>query len=194
MTPCHPQNGLMIGPPARALLPALAELLNANLGEGLYTSPDLERDLGAPTARVTGAYAKGILVGGAVARLMVPRDVGYYQRFGAAAAAQFRAGPIGSVEALAVVPAARRRGAGRRLLGDSIEWCRDRGCRGVVAVSWISGGDGTSAPLFAAAGFTMGETIADFYLEESRRNGWLCPVCGAGCHCAGQFVSLRLAA
>lgn len=184
----------MIGPPARALLPALAELLNTNLGESLYSAPALERDLGAPTARVTGAYANGTLVGGAIARLLVPRDSGYYERFGAAAAALFRGGPIGSIEALAVIPAARRTGTGRRLLDESTEWCRDRGCRDVVAVSWISGADGTSAPLFAAAGFTMGETIADFYLEESLRNGWLCPVCGAGCRCAGQFVSLRLAA
>ncbi|HEV1996835.1 MAG TPA: GNAT family N-acetyltransferase [Candidatus Dormibacteraeota bacterium] len=181
-----------LGRPAPAAVVELVKVLNMNLGEGIFAAPNLQRDLQDASVLVTGADADGKVVGGAVARLLVPADVDYYRRFGAAASEAFRDGPIGSVEALAVVPFARRSGTGRRLLLESLEWCRERGCRHVVAVSWISGGGGTSAGLFAAAGFTMGETIAEFYLNESLRDGWLCPACGAGCRCGGQFVYRRL--
>ena len=175
-------------------VPALVTLLNNNLGEGLYATASLERDLADPTSRVLAAYDDGKLLGGAVARLLGPGDVNYYERFGDTARVLFVSGPIGSVEALAVSPAARRAGVGRGLLLDLLAWCRERGCRDAVAISWISGGSGTSAPLFAAAGFTMGETIEEFYLQDSLREGWSCPVCGAGCQCAGQLVNMRLRA
>ena len=180
--------------PTLVIVPALVALLNTNLGEGLYSTASLERDLADPTARVLSAHREGKLLGGAVTRLLGPADVDYYERFGEPARALFVSGPIGSVEALAVSPAARRAGVGRKLLLDSLEWCREQGCRDVVAISWISGSTGSSAPLFAAAGFTMGETIEDFYLDDSLREGWGCPVCGAGCHCAGELVYLRLRA
>ena len=185
-------TALSVRVPAVADIPALVGVLNTNLGSGLYSAVALERDLDQPTARVLAAYAEETLVGGAVSRLLEPVDVGYYERFGNTARAVFVTGPIGSIEALAVSPAARRAGVGRGLLLDSLAWCRGQGCMVAVAISWMSGASGISAPLFAVAGFTMGETIADFYLEDSLRGGWGCPVCGPGCRCAGQFVSLRL--
>jgi len=141
---------------------------------------------------VLGAYEEQKLIGGAVSRLLRPIDVDYYERFGNTARALFVTGPIGSIEALAVSPGARRAGVGRRLLLDSLTWCREQGCKDAVAISWLSGVSGTSAPLFAAAGFTMGDAIPEFYLEDSLREGWSCPVCDGGCRCAGQLVYLSL--
>lgn len=183
---------LRVAVPASADVPDLVALLNANLGDSLYNPATLQRDLRAPTARVLGAYEEQRLIGGAVSRLLRPIDVDYYERFGNTARALFVTGPIGSIEALAVSPGARRAGVGRRLLLDSLTWCREQGCKDAVAISWLSGVSGTSAPLFAAAGFTMGDAIPEFYLEDSLREGWSCPVCGGGCRCAGQLVYLSL--
>ncbi|MGI8610555.1 MAG: GNAT family N-acetyltransferase [Candidatus Dormibacteria bacterium] len=166
-------------------------LLNENLGDPIFSSARLQEGLDDPSARLEAAHSEGRLVGAALSRLLEPGDVDYYRRFGPEAADLFQTGPIGSLEALAVTPSARRRGAGRALLDSAVAWCQANGCRKIVAVSWISGASGTSAQLFAAAGFTMGETIPGFYLEESLRDGWNCPVCGAGCKCGGQFVYLR---
>lgn len=197
---CAGRTTLRVDPPIAHVavagaenVPSLVDLLNSSLGLGLYTATDLHRDIGDPTALVLVTRGEGGVTGGAVSRLLAPRDVDYYTRFGDPARRLFEAtGPIGSISALAVAGSARRQGLGRRLVEASVDWCREQRCSAVVAVSWISGAEGTSAPLFAALGFTSGETVADFYLEESLRDGWTCPVCTGPCHCGGQFVYLNL--
>ena len=166
----------------------LVELLNTSLGAGLYSIEGKLEDLADPGAHLVVAMAGEDVVGAAVARLLVPADLAYYLAFGVPARDAFNGTRVGSIEALAVRPASRRAGIGRALLDDSLAWCELQGCEWVVGVSWISGARGTSAPLFAAAGFNMGPTISEFYREDSVRNGWTCPVCGPVCTCAGQFV------
>ncbi|MDQ6748378.1 MAG: hypothetical protein M3010_09795, partial [Candidatus Dormibacteraeota bacterium] len=66
-----------------------------------------------------------------------------------------------------------------------------QGCQAAVAVSWLSG-RASSAGIFARAGFKAGRSVPDFYLQESLRDGWTCPVCQGPCRCGGQFVHLAL--
>ncbi|HEY8738999.1 MAG TPA: GNAT family N-acetyltransferase [Candidatus Dormibacteraeota bacterium] len=171
---------------APAGTPYMAELLNDALGAGLYTVPGLLRDVADPAAHVLAVNGDRGLVGGAVSRLLVPEDASYYAAFGAVVEQAFKAGPIGSFEGLAVAPAARGRGLGSQLLAESVRWIRERGGRSAVALSWVSR-QATSAGLFVRAGFEAGPTIEDFYYQESRRDGWTCPVCNGPCHCAAQF-------
>jgi GNAT superfamily N-acetyltransferase len=180
--------------PTTAEIPAVVELLNSNLGLGLYTVERFFEMMADSMVMVQLAEVGAGLAGAAVSALMGTEDAGYYQPFGESARQVFYRPPVGTLTALAVSPAARRRGVGRALALESVSWCRNHGCRDIVAVSWLSGGTGTSGPLFASLEFTKGEVVPDFYRSESLRDGWECPVCGpGGCRCAGQFVHLSLA-
>ena len=166
---------------------AAAALLNRELGEGLYRPEWLLEDAANPGAWVSlvGSPAP---IGAAVARVLGPQDSGYYRAFGPPALDLF-GDTVGSFEALAVEPAERRRGVGSRLVAASLDWMRQRGCPTAITVSWQSGRDG-SAGLFRRLGMRQGPTVERFYLDESLRDGWTCPVCGGPCTCSATLFTL----
>jgi GNAT superfamily N-acetyltransferase len=170
----------------------VAALLNGELGEGLYGAEGLLIDAADPRAAVLVAEASG-LIGAAVSRVLRPADLGYYERFGAEGL-RLSIGLPGSLEALAVEPGFRRRGAGRLLAQASLSWMRAQGCDLLVTLAWRSGREDESMPLFRRLGFHEGPTVDRFYLEESLRDGWSCPVCGPGCRCAATLFTLPLVA
>jgi ribosomal protein S18 acetylase RimI-like enzyme len=167
-------------------------LLNRELGEGLYRVDYLLEDATNPAAAVLLVEGPRLL-GAAVSRLLATADAGYYDRFGPEVRRLF-AGRAGSLEALAVEPAFRRRGVGSALAGASLDWMRAQGCETALALAWESGREGASAPLFRRLGFRQGATVERFYLEESLREGWACPVCGVGCRCSATLYTLPLIA
>jgi GNAT superfamily N-acetyltransferase len=170
-------------------------LLDEGLGDGMYGLAGLLADAADPTAGVwsarSGAGAGTALAGAAVARMLVPADAGYYERFGRAALDLF-SGTVGSFEAVVVQTAFRRRGVGAGLTEASLAWMRERGCDAAVALSWLSGRPDSSPPLFRRLGLTEGPTVERFYERESIENAWACPVCGQPCTCAATLFSRRL--
>jgi GNAT superfamily N-acetyltransferase len=168
----------------------VAALLNGQLGNGLYSAEGLLADAAAPGAAVMVAEAPGV-VGAAVSRLLRPADLSYYDRFGAEGR-RLLGGLPGSLEALAVEPAFRRRGVGALLAQASLSWMRGQGCSVLVTLAWRSGRDDESLPLFRRLGFREGATVDRFYFEESLRDGWSCPVCGPGCTCAATLFTFSL--
>jgi GNAT superfamily N-acetyltransferase len=167
-----------------------ASLLNQELGAGQYWVDRLLSDAADPTAAVLLAGSRP-LAGAAVARLLVPEDAEYYARFGAGATALFTSS-VGSLEALAVEPALRRRGVGGLLATACLDWMRSVGAETVITVSWQSGREDSSARIFHRLGFREGRTVERFYLEESQREGWTCPVCRGPCVCAATLYTLAL--
>jgi GNAT superfamily N-acetyltransferase len=167
---------------------AAAALLNRELGDGLYRPEWLLEDAADPAAGVWLAW-RAALVGAAVARLLGTDGGAYYRAFGPAAADVFT-GTVGSFEALAVEPDHRRGGVGSLLTATSLEWMRGRGCVAAITVSWRSGREGSSAGLFRHLGMREGPTVARFYLEESLRDGWACPVCRGPCTCPATLFTL----
>ena len=171
---------------------AVQQLLNRELGAGMYGVRGLLADAADPTAEVWLARGPGAgAAGAAVARLLVPGDAGYYERFGAEATGLFD-GTVGSLEAVAVDVAFRRRGLGGRLTSLMLDWMRQAGCDAAIALSWLSGRPDSSPPLFRRLGFREGPTIERFYAAESIENDWACPVCGQPCTCAATLFTLRL--
>lgn len=171
---------------------AAAALLSGELGEGLYRPEWLLEDAAGPTAHVLLARTpEPELAGASVARIISAGDSGYYRAFGVQALELF-AGTVGSFEALAVAPARRHRGIGRTLTAASLDWMRERGCTAAVTVSWLSGREGASAGMFLGVGMDAGPTVEKFYLEESLRDGWACPVCGMPCRCSATLFTLDL--
>ncbi len=166
---------------------AAAALLNRELGEGLYRPEWLLEDA-ANAAACVSLVGSPVPIGAAVARVLGTADSGYYRSFGPPALDLFN-GTVGSFEALAVEPAERRRGVGSRLVAASLDWMRRRGCAAAITVSWQSGRDG-SAGLFRRLGMREGPTVERFYLDESLRDGWACPVCDGPCRCAATLFTL----
>jgi ribosomal protein S18 acetylase RimI-like enzyme len=169
---------------------AAADLLNRELGDGLYRPEWLLKDAADAAAGVWVAGSPAP-VGAAVARIVASANSVYYRAFGPPALDQF-AGTVGSLEALAVEPASRRRGIGSRLTSARLDWMRARGCTAVVALSWRSGREGSSIGLFRKIGMAEGPTVERFYLDESLRDGWACPVCGGPCTCSATLFTLSL--
>lgn len=164
---------------------AAAALLNRELGEGQYRPEWLQEDAASPAAGVWVAGAPA-LAGAAVARVMAAADGDYYRAFGATALDLF-AGTVGSFEAFAVEPDHRRRGLGSGLATTALDWMSGHGCSSAVTIAWRSGRPGSSVGLFRRLGLTEGPTVGRFYLEESVRDGWSCPVCGGPCTCAATL-------
>ena len=173
-------------------LAAAEKLLNRELGRGLYPPGRLAMDAADPTAAVWIAIdAAPQPVGAAVARLLIPEDVAYYEAFGPEAAKLFN-GTVGSYEAVAVEPGFRRRGTGRLLTEASLGWMREQGCDVAVTLAWLSGRKDSSPHLFGRLGFHEWGTVKRFYYEESLRDGWECPVCGGPCRCSATLFTLDL--
>ncbi len=169
---------------------AAAGLLNRSLGDGLYRPDWLLQDAADPAAGVWLAHPWAP-AGAAVARLLGAGDSAYYRPFGPAAMDLFT-GTVGSFEALAVDPEHRRQGLGTLLTVTSLDWMRGQHCAAAVTVSWRSGNEASSAGLFHRLGMREGPTVARFYLEESRRSAWTCPVCGGPCSCPATLFTLSL--
>jgi hypothetical protein len=73
-----------------------------------------------------------------------------------------------------------------------LDWMRSVGAEAVITVSWRSGREDSSARIFHRLGFREGRTVERFYLEESQRGGWTCPVCRGPCVCAATLFTLAL--
>ncbi|MEA2646609.1 MAG: hypothetical protein QOE92_1692 [Chloroflexota bacterium] len=169
---------------------ALAEaggLLNRLLGEGMYSDARMAEIAADPEALLLGAWDGGRLAGAAVARLLYPEDADYYHAFGAPALQQFTHHNVGSLEAVAVEPTRQRMGIGKRLTEEKMRWLASQGRDVGVAVSWISGSASGSSPMYQRLGFAGTPPVADFYLEESIKDGWTCPACQGPCHCSASF-------
>jgi GNAT superfamily N-acetyltransferase len=153
----------------------------------MYSEAELAEVAAGPGSALHAVTSPGELKAASVTRLLVPADAGYYARFGIQATQLFAAHRVGSLEALAVAAADRRRGLGRSLVTARLAWIRSNGYDAAAGVAWISGRPGSSEALYRSVGFSFSNRVADFYLAESIRDGWICPVCRGPCRCAAAF-------
>ena len=169
-------------------------LLNRELGEEIYPGASLAVTAdGGDRSALFVALSIGAesLLGAAVVRILQAGDEQYYERFGESARRYAVVGAA-SLEAMAVEPLARRRGIGRALIEARLGFAGSVGAGAAVAVSWLSGRESSSLTVFRALGFEESEAVPDFYLEESIRDGWTCPVCKKPCRCSAVFTWRRV--
>jgi ribosomal protein S18 acetylase RimI-like enzyme len=179
-----------LAPASRDTATAVAALLDRELGSGLYRPEWLLEDAANPAAGVWLVRPPDPIAA-AVARLLGPGDGEYYRGFGPAAMDLFP-GTVGSFEALAVHPEHRRSGLGTLLTATSLDWMRAQGCTAAVTLSWRGRATPSSAGLFRRLGMREGPTLDRFYLAESVRDGWICPVCQGPCTCPATLFTLPL--
>jgi GNAT superfamily N-acetyltransferase len=173
-------------------LDAARHLLNDSLGAGTYAPGALAALCQDPDYHLIAAWLDGALVGAAGAQLLKSSGRTYYARFGAEALALFDRGPVGSLATSAVRADVRGQGIGSRLAAARLAWLRRRGCRHVVAVSWLSGLAHGSARVFERHGFRRLAVVEQFFRSASERDGWSCPVCGHPCLCSAALYGLEL--
>ncbi|MDA8383565.1 MAG: GNAT family N-acetyltransferase [Betaproteobacteria bacterium] len=90
------------------------------------------------------------------------------------------AGDVMSLPVIVVDAAYRRRGVGQ-LLGLAAlsrhpdqEW---------ISAAWISGAEIPADRLLRRIGFAPSHRVRDYWLEDSLRRGFTCPLCGHPCRC-----------
>lgn len=96
---------------------------------------------------------------------------------------------IGIVKSIAVDPKSRSRGIATQLVDRSLEWQASRGATASICVGWKSDDGCHIAGVMEVTGFDPAEDISAFWLEESKREGYLCPACGHECHCGAIIFS-----
>jgi GNAT superfamily N-acetyltransferase len=166
---------------------AVARLLDDSVGEGFWSFDDTERALGL----VAMGDGPGELTGAALCRLEPAGDPDAVLAFGDGGGGGDETSErrVLHVRAIAVAPAARRRGIARTLLAGAEEEAAARGATAAYLFAWLPAGEPEPAavPFYLAAGFEPRPDIPDFYAAGSLASGAVCPYCGAPpCRCAAR--------
>lgn len=137
--------------------------------------------------------AREARVVGVLVANMLGDDRSWYDHFGPSAAERVRwaTRPV-NLAGLAVLPAYRKRGAGKALIDAGLSWARTRGSELAVTVSWLHPGPDTSLSLFVACGFTALGRASDIYLQRSLKDSLVCRFCAGPCRCAGELCVLPI--
>ena len=170
--------------------PAATTLLDDLVGPGFWSFDGSDAELSF--VAVTGGRVAGVLL----ARLAPAGDADARLALGSSAPeAAVGETPALHVRDLGVSPRARRGGLASRLLTRAEAEAYALGARTAFAFGWLPAGrPGPDAvPFYAAAGYTSGADIADFFAQGSVESGARCPYCGEPpCRCAVRPFVKRL--
>jgi GNAT superfamily N-acetyltransferase len=101
---------------------------------------------------------------------------------------------IGLLRSLAVAPNYRRRGVATDLTEACITWCAEHGASTMMTFAWLPHTDPQQAMpqltgVLKHAGFTLVETIDNYWTQDSQSKRYQCPVCGPTCTCAAAVYA-----
>ena len=88
------------------------------------------------------------------------------------------------IETLAVDPQHNGKGIGSQLISATMERCREHGVGALFGSAWKQRNKINVGNLLLRNGFRQLEEIPDYWLEQSIREGFICPECGNPCHCS----------
>jgi GNAT superfamily N-acetyltransferase len=182
---------ILRGEPGHAsLFSECLALVDRTQGKGMFESDYFRRCASGEGGRLLLiAFLEGKLAGVATARVLHENDFGYYVPFGKKAVEQiFEQHRVGSLETASVTESLQGRGIGRELSRQRIRWLSGAGCTAVIGVSWESGLANTSDRAFSKLGFERLSQVKGFYVDDSIRRGFVCPVCGSPpCRCSASL-------
>jgi ribosomal protein S18 acetylase RimI-like enzyme len=179
---------------------SVAHLLDDAVGAGFWDFCDGEGDLSA--VALAGGRAAGVVI--AELEPLTTHDAGIVfgpprnvvgSGAGGASDDVHSGGRVLHVRAVAVAPAARRRGLGRRLLTHVEAAATAQGVTAAYLFAWLPAGrpEPPAVHLYAVAGYEAGRELPDFYAAGSLASGAECPFCGAPpCRCAARPYAKRL--
>lgn len=95
---------------------------------------------------------------------------------------------IGIVKMVAVNPAFQKQRVGSTLVKDLLESMKLIGAGAYACVAWRqNNGVENIEPLIAKRGFVSSVVINDYWYEESKKEGYVCPADGNPCHCSADI-------
>lgn len=95
---------------------------------------------------------------------------------------------IGIVKMAAVNPAFQKQHVGSTLVKDLLESMKLIGAGSYACVAWRqNNGVENIEPLIAKRGFVSKLVINDYWYEESKKEGYVCPADGNPCHCSADI-------
>ncbi|MCF0207177.1 MAG: GNAT family N-acetyltransferase [Bacteroidales bacterium] len=97
----------------------------------------------------------------------------------------------GCVKTVAVLPEYCGMGVGTKLVAHAVESLRSCGVAEIFSPLWKHDGVINSEKIFTRNGFLPDKEIPDFWLEDSRKRNFSCPVCGEICHCSAVIFKME---
>jgi ribosomal protein S18 acetylase RimI-like enzyme len=176
----------------RADTMTIVNLLDQELGEGWLTVEDIHKAIDEDLLYVAAHNKK--IAGFTLLRMLktgdlevelkghpykIPRDLQHADS----------SETIGFIEAIATDPAYQRRGIGTKLVEKSICVLQKNGAEIITAMGWKTK-DVHIGPTLLAQGFKERVEFENFWLEESKKEPYDCPECGAPpCYCGAVLFS-----
>ena len=96
------------------------------------------------------------------------------------------------VRTVAVSPDYSGQGIGTALVAKSVEYLKGIGAKKIMSPLWKHDGIVNSDVVFRRNGFVHVREIPDYWYADSLEKGYLCPVCGKGCHCTCVMYELAM--
>ena len=94
------------------------------------------------------------------------------------------------VRTVAVNPAFSGRGIGTALVARAVEHLKNIGAKKILSPLWKHDDVINSDVIFRRNGFAPKYEIRDYWLEDSKKRGFSCPICGNECHCTCVMYEL----
>ena len=83
-------------------------------------------------------------------------------------------------------------GIGTALVSKAVDYLKGLGAKSIFSPLWKHDGVVNSDVIFRRNGFLPFCEIPDYWYADSISMGYLCPVCGRGCHCACVMYELTI--
>ncbi len=83
-------------------------------------------------------------------------------------------------------------GIGTALIAKSVECLKSIGAKKIMSPLWKHDGIVNSDVVFRRNGFLPVRENPDYWYADSLEKGYLCPVCGKGCHCTCVMYELAM--
>lgn len=160
----------------RSLFPDALELLNRTQGRDLFAPDYMETKTASGTAKVFGAFDKGILVGLGVAELIA--NVDYYLAFAPEISQELQGKIIGSFSTLCIHEDLQGKGIGQMISQKRLEFLESKHVPVILGISWVSGKAHTSNRVFEKMGFRSVKLVENFFYQSSIDRPFVCPGCG----------------
>ena len=96
------------------------------------------------------------------------------------------------VRTVAVAQEYSGQGIGTALVSKAVDYLKGLGAKSIFSPLWKHDGVVNSDVIFRRNGFRPFCEIPDYWYADSISKGYLCPVCGKGCHCACVMYELTI--
>ncbi len=167
-----------------SLFKEAVDLLNRTQGEGIFPPDYVGSKINSPSSYVVAAFEGEQLLGIGIAEITDSFD--FYLPFDPNIVKELTGKLVGSFSTLAVLEGRQGQGIGQKISLERLRWLKERCCKTILGVSWVSGLGHTSDRVFEKLNFKAVKKVDHFFGKMSVERNFLCPGCKViPCTCSG---------